>query len=81
MTATIYGPSASGARIVSFDVAGMRVIVDPLDSDNNTSAVELAERIERYEQEVAALRNALARIRDEAQKIIDAKLLDAWGTR
>lgn len=71
MSTTIYGPSASGARIVSLDVAGMRVIVDPLDKENNQSAKDLAERIERYEQEVSALRNALAESREERTRIKD----------
>lgn len=71
MTATVYGPCANGARVAAVDVAGMRVIVDPLDRERNQAAVELAERIERGEQEVAALRNALAESREEQSRIKD----------
>lgn len=69
MSTTVYGQNAAGTRIVSLDVAGMRVIVDPLNKENNQSARDLAERIERYEQEVSALRNALAESREERSQL------------
>lgn len=76
MTAIVYMAKSSGARSVSVDVGSLRVVVDPLDETNNQAAVELAERIERYEK---ALREARKLIQgaNEERKILKAKLREA----